>query len=42
MENNPEKAIQLFLQFVDQAPVCDKQLMKSNKNENKRYYTSLQ
>lgn len=25
MENNPEKAIQLFLQFVDQAPVCDKQ-----------------
>jgi tetratricopeptide (TPR) repeat protein len=24
-EGNPEKAIQLFLQFVDQAPVCDKQ-----------------
>jgi hypothetical protein len=31
MENNPEKAIQLFLQFVDQAPVCDKQYpMKTN------------
>lgn len=25
MDNNPEKAIELFLQFVDQAPVCDKQ-----------------